>query len=115
VDAGFIDIVWNCRDPWALCFRKTLLGRNSMTVVERAEFVTRDKLLKLLSDAEIAKVSNAETATGLAEGSEYLDLEHLDKGVQRSHAGTKITIGNALPRSAVSPDTWGKLLAELST
>jgi hypothetical protein len=86
-----------------------------MTAVQRAGFVTRDKILKLLSDAEIAKVSIAETATGLAEGSEYIDLEHLDLGVQRSHGGTKITIGNALPRTAVSADTWGKLVAQLAS
>ena len=85
-----------------------------MTVADRTEYVTRDKIIKLLSDEEIAKVSNAETAFVLAEGSEYLDLEHLDKGVQRSQSGTQFTIGNALPRTAVSRETWDKLLAQLS-
>ena len=85
-----------------------------MALAERAEFATRDQIMKLLSDAEIAKVSNAETAFVLTEGSEFLDLEHLDKGVQRSQAGTQVTIGSALPRSAVSQKTWDKLLTQLS-
>ena len=86
-----------------------------MTTTERAGYVTRETILKLLSDAEIAKVSTAETTTGLAEGSEYIDLENLDKGVQRSRTGTKVPIGNALPRTAVSQETWDKLIAQLST
>ena len=86
-----------------------------MTVADCTEYVTRDATMKLLSDEEIAEVSNAETASALAEGSEYLDLEHLDEGVQRSRAGTKVTIGNALPRIADSQETWGKHLAQPST
>jgi hypothetical protein len=86
-----------------------------MTVAERTEYVTRDTILKLLSDEEIAKVSNAETAYALTEGSEYLDLEHLEKGVQRSRSGANAAIGNALPRTAVSQETWDKLLAQLAT
>ena len=34
----------------------------------------RDAILNLLTDEEIARVSNAEVATGPAEGAEYLDL-----------------------------------------
>ena len=85
-----------------------------MTLAERAEYVTRDTIMKLLSDDEVAKVSNAETAYVLPGASEYLDLENLDKGVQRSQSETEITIGNALPRTAVSKETWDKILAQLS-
>ena len=53
---------------------------------ERTAYVTRDTILKLLSDDEVAKVSTAETASRLADGDEYLDLEHLDKGVRRAGA-----------------------------
>jgi hypothetical protein len=85
-----------------------------MTVAERADYVTRDTIINLLSDDEVAKVSNAETAYALTEGSEYLDLEQLDKGVQRAQSGMQATIGNALPRTAVSKDSWDKILAQLS-
>jgi hypothetical protein len=85
-----------------------------MIEARRAEHVTRDAILALLSDEEIAKVSTAETAAGLREGGEYLDLEHLDRGVQRASAATKGTMVHALPRAAVRDETWTKILARLA-
>jgi hypothetical protein len=85
-----------------------------MTDGKRADQVTRDTILKLLSDEETARVSTAETASGLKEGAEYVDLEHLDRGVQRAKAATKVTMGHALPRSAVSGATWSKVIAQLA-
>ena len=85
-----------------------------MTKSSRAEYVVRKAILDLLSKDEIAKVSTAEAATGLAEGQEYVDLEHLDLGVQRAKAVTKGTMGHLLPRSAVGEDTWNKVLAQLA-
>ena len=70
------------------------------------------QLLKLLSDEENAKVSTAESASRLAEGQEYLDLEHVDQGVQRAKATT--TMGHVLPRSAVSDETWRRILTQLA-
>ena len=84
-----------------------------MTDAKRAEQVARDNILKLLSNEEIAKVSSAEAASGLTEGEEYLDLEHLDQGVQRAKAATNDTMGHVLPRSAVRGETWSKILARL--
>lgn len=80
---------------------------------DRAAYITRDALLKLLSDDEVAKVSTAETAPRLADGDEYLDLEHLDQGVQRA-GGTATPMGRVLPRSAVHPDTWSAILMKLT-
>ncbi len=86
-----------------------------MSDAQRATYATRDTVLLLLSDEENAKVSNAEDALGLAEAEEYLDLEHLDRGVQRAGAvTTKAAMGHLLPRSAVSAETWGKILARLA-
>ena len=85
-----------------------------MTDAKRAELVTRDTILKLLSNEEIAKVSTAEASSGLAKGGEYLDLEHLDQGVQRAKAAIKVTMGQVLPRSAVCDETWSKILAHLA-
>ena len=86
-----------------------------MTDAKRAELVTRDTILKLLSNGEIAKVSSAEVASGLlTEGGEYLDLEHLDQGIQRAKAATNVTMGHVLPRCAVSDETWSKVLAQLA-
>jgi hypothetical protein len=86
-----------------------------MSDAERREQVTRDSILKLLSDEENARVSTAEAAPRLTEGAEYLDLEHLDQGVQRAKASTaKARMGHVLPRSAVSEETWGKILVQLT-
>ena len=85
-----------------------------MTDAKRAEQIARDTILKLLSNEEIAKVSTAEAASGLTEGGEYLDLEHLDQGVQRANAATKVTMGHVLPRSAVCDESWSKILAHLA-
>ena len=80
-----------------------------MPDAKHAAQVTRDTILKLLSDEENARVATGEAEARLSEGDEYLDLLHLDQGVQR--AG--ITMGHFLPRSAVSDETWHKILAHL--
>ncbi len=86
-----------------------------MSEAQRAAYATREAILMLLSDEENAKVSNAEGALRLQEGEELLDLEHLDRGVQHAGAATaKDTIGHILPRSAVSSETWSKILAHLA-
>ncbi len=79
---------------------------------DRSAYVTRESILKLLSDDEVAKVSTAETASGLEPGDEYLDLEHLDRGVLRG--GATVPMGRVLPRKAVHPGTWTKILAQLT-
>ncbi len=80
---------------------------------DREKYVNRDGILKLLSDAEVARVSMAETAERLLKGEEYLDLEHLDWGVQ-SAVGATAPMGHVLPRKAVEPETWDKILKYLA-
>ena len=77
---------------------------------KRIDYLTRDGVLKLLSDDEAASVSNAESAEGLDEGDEYLDLEHLDEGVHKAD-GLIVIMGRVLPRKAVHETTWSKILA----
>ena len=82
-------------------------------MMDSATYITREAILKLLSDEETARVSSAEAAFRI-DGSEYLDLENLDRGVQNVYAvAHKITMANALPRSAVCDETWAKILAQL--
>ncbi|HXU31303.1 MAG TPA: hypothetical protein VN851_12055 [Thermoanaerobaculia bacterium] len=83
-----------------------------MTTDQKAEYTTRQAILKLLSDDEIASVSNAETAASLADGDEYLDLENLDRGVQSAEGGN-VSLGNVLTRKAVHADTWDKIVERL--
>ncbi len=78
-----------------------------------AEYVTRDSIMKLLSDSEIGSISTAETKAHLTDGDEYLDFERLDHGVQRATA-TATPMGRLLPKRAVREKTWGKILRRLS-
>jgi hypothetical protein len=70
--------------------------------------VTRDTILKLLSDEENAKVSTLEENSEIA--GEYIDLENLAKGVQ---SGRGVSTHNVLPKSAVGAKTWSKIVAML--
>jgi hypothetical protein len=85
-----------------------------MTNDQRTAYITRDSLLKLLSDDELARVSNAETADHLAEGEEYLDLEHLDQGVCLARGATT-PMGRVLARKSVHENTWSRILAQLAS
>ena len=78
----------------------------------RDAYFTRNRVLKALSDDEIASVSTAETADRLDNGDEYLDLEHLELGVLQADAAAA-PMGRVLPRKAVHAKTWSKLLAKI--
>ena len=79
----------------------------------RFELVARDRILSLLSDDDIASVSNAETAAHLSDGDEYIDLERLDQGVRRAPPSAAV-MGRVLPRKAVNEVTWSKILSQLT-
>lgn len=79
---------------------------------ERSRYLTRDRVLKLLSDEEVARVSTAESAARLEQGEEYLDLEALESGVHRAFENTPM--GRILPKKAVREETWAKILRELA-
>jgi hypothetical protein len=85
-----------------------------MNTDKRTSYVTRDSILKLLSDDEIARVSTAETAAHLTNGDEYLDLEKLDQGVRHAN-GTPTPMGRVLPRKSVHAQTWSKILTHLES
>jgi hypothetical protein len=87
----------------------------TMNEDQRSEYVTRDSVLKLLSDDEIARVSTAEAAPHLAYGDEYLDLGQLQYGVRRAGDAPTTTMERVLPRKAVHDATWTKILTHLAT
>ena len=78
----------------------------------RSPYVTRESVLMLLSDDEVAAVATAETAIRLPEGDEYLDMEQLEQGVQRAHK-KKTPMGRVLPKKSIHQDTWNKILKQL--
>jgi hypothetical protein len=84
-----------------------------MTDQAASDLATRETILKILTDDEVAKVSTAEGATGLRNGSEYLDLIHLERGIQTAGSLTHVNVGDVIPRNAVSAQTWQKITAQL--
>lgn len=78
----------------------------------RNNYETRDNVLKLLSDDEVASVSTGETAANLSQGEEYIDLEDLRGGVRRS-LGPSAPLAQLLRRNSVHADTWTKILTVL--
>jgi hypothetical protein len=78
----------------------------------RTDDVLRKRMLLLLSDDEIACLSNAESAPRVEDGDEYLDLLDLDQGVRQAF-GTDTPLGCVLPRKAICEVTWGKIVEML--
>ena len=85
-----------------------------MKAEKRTEYITRDTILKLLSDEEIARVSTAETARQLADGDEYVDLRTPDQGVRRALGKTTAPMGDVVPRKAVHENTWRQIIGLVS-
>jgi hypothetical protein len=83
-----------------------------MSSAEDGDFLNGAKLLELLSEGEMATYEAADSKTHLRRGDEYLDLEHLQLGVQRAD-GTATSMGALLPRKAIHEDTWRRLLRHL--
>ena len=78
---------------------------------KRSEFGARREILDLLSDQETALVATSETRQ-LPAGDEYIDLEHLERGVLISQ-GPATSTRHVLPRGAVREATWNKIRAVL--
>ena len=83
-----------------------------MSSSAKTDYLTRNHILNLLSDDEVATVSTAEAAVKLSEGDEYLDLEQLEQGVLRAD-GVVVPMGHILPRRGVRSGTWTQILTQL--
>ncbi len=68
--------------------------------------ITKAELMNMLDDEEIARVSRAEAEHQLSAGDEYVDLDHIDKGIQKAATGITVGFGSIIPKNAVSPKTW---------
>jgi uncharacterized membrane protein len=88
-------------------------ARPSADDAKASGLVAKDRILELLSDEEISRVATAETKASLTDGEQYLDLEHLDRGVQTAR-GTAAPIGRVLPRRSIREHTWREIEAHLA-
>ena len=84
-----------------------------MNTTQQNTLHTREGILSLISDEENARVSRAEGELRLVEADEYVDLEHLGRGVLQVHSDTRITPGHVIPSSAVSDATWARIVHHL--
>lgn len=83
---------------------------------KRSDLFTRDSVMELLSDDDIARVTAAESATSLVDGDEYIDLEQLDQGIRTVAGGTAaIAVGRVIAKKAVQERTWDRVVAQLAS
>ncbi len=86
-----------------------------MSYARKSDYEMRDSVLKLLSDDEVARVSAEEGDARLADGDEYIDMAAPDNGIRCVHGAMQLTMGQVLPRSAVSSETWAKIGTHFGT
>ncbi len=79
-----------------------------------APYLTRSHILALLSDAEVERVSMAETAKLLPAGEHYVDLSHPEQGVRIATGRDGVSGANVLLKRSVRDPTWRKIVAELA-
>ncbi|MEO8550775.1 MAG: hypothetical protein ABI678_12405 [Kofleriaceae bacterium] len=72
--------------------------------------VTREAILNLLTDAEVANVSRDEGQPRLARGDEFVDLERIDLGIQKSKFSPLVELDTAVAHGSVSDATWAKIV-----
>ncbi len=77
----------------------------------KAKAIEKEDILDLLTDAETAAVSMAETRNVPA-GDEYIDLHNLAAGIQKATSPVAAA-ANVLPRTGVSAETWLKVVERL--
>jgi|HubBroStandDraft_6_1064221.scaffolds.fasta_scaffold643932_2 hypothetical protein len=74
---------------------------------------TRAAILELLSCEEVASLTAPHPAHWLNADEEFLDLEHVDRGIRRASA-VAAPAGHLLPRTAVSDETWRQIVSRLN-
>jgi hypothetical protein len=87
-------------------------ARGSRMTIRDIDIATRDAILDLLSDTEVAIVTTSSTTRELHAGDEFVDLEHVELGIRRA-SGVAPPPGYVLPRCAVSDETWRLVVSRL--
>lgn len=100
-------------EPHAVRGRREALRIDPLKTEQLSQFLGRRRILALLSDAEIASVSRAGTASRLLEGDEYVDLERIERGVCRVGEGA-VPRRRVLARKTVTEVTWDDILTQLA-
>jgi hypothetical protein len=80
-----------------------------MSYARKSDYEMRNSILQLLSPDEVARVGTSGGTVRLGDGDEYIDMAAPDNGVRCVHKAMQVTMGQVLPRSAVSAETWAKI------
>jgi hypothetical protein len=96
-----------------VCDARDRQPREHMRNDQRNKYLTRNGILKMLSDEEVARVSAAETKERLMDGEVYVDLTRLEQGVRRARGETTPT-RPVLPKKAIEEKTWKSILEHLA-
>ena len=74
------------------------------TPVELAQM--RERVVALLSETELAKVAKAEADKTVPAGERYLDLAHLESGIQTAATPSISASHQAILKTSVKSETW---------
>ncbi|HMN37412.1 MAG TPA: hypothetical protein PKD49_06835 [Hyphomicrobium sp.] len=77
--------------------------------------IEKEDILALLTDAEIARVSMAETKQSLAAGEQFVDLDDLAAGVQTARGADAPNVHDLIVKSAVEQQTWSAIVERLKS
>jgi len=91
---------------------RQMIPATAPKISTEAGLKARERILAMLSDTEMARVSSAEGPGTLEEGEEYIDLEQLEQGVKQAD-GANSPIGHVLPKRAVRRETWSEILTHM--
>ncbi len=86
-----------------------MLPTRSAAASRSREAPTREAVLMLLTDGEMARLRAMHRGPPLGEGEQYVNLEDVEGGVRRVHAGTSVVVHNLVPRRAVGAVTWSRM------
>ena len=80
-----------------------------MSNARKSDYEMRDSIFQLLSEDEVAQMSANGRKVSLADGDEYIDMAAPDNGIRCVHRAMQLTMGEVLPRRAVSAETWERI------
>lgn len=77
------------------------------------EYRVRRQLVELLSETEAARLEKVLSTGILQDDEEYIDVDHVSLGVQRSRTGMLLGRRRLILRRALDADTWSQLITLL--
>lgn len=77
------------------------------------EYRVRRQVVELLSEAEAARLEKVLSTGILQDNEEYIEVDHVSRGVQRAGPGMLLGRSRLILRRALDADTWSQLVTLL--